>query len=271
MAQKPLPDQNPDASSAAPASPTTTKTISSGRRTIHMTLQHKGGVGKSFAANCITQFYQHENRPVKVIDADPSNKSLAAYKGLNVQAVDIMTEDNTVNSRAFDDIIDQIISSDLDFVIDNGATNFLPFMAYIVQNNLAEVLAENGRDLVAHVPIVAAEAMMETLQGFDDIASNLGRSAKLVLWLNEALKGEIRPQNREFEDLGVYKNHKANVAAIVRVPRHKSELFAQDMDQLLTLKMTFDEAMQSPEFRVMAKQRLKQIQREIFDQLALAV
>jgi hypothetical protein len=39
----------------------------------------------------------------------------------------------------------------------------------------------------------------------------------------------------------------------------------------LTRKMTFDEAMRSPDFRLMAKQRLKQIQREIFDQLAIAI
>jgi hypothetical protein len=43
------------------------------------------------------------------------------------------------------------------------------------------------------------------------------------------------------------------------------------MDELLTRKMTFDEAQQSPDFRLMAKQRLKQIQREIFDQLAVAI
>ena len=61
MVQRPLPD--PEASSASPASQTTTKTISSDRRTIHMTLQHKGGVGKSFVANCIAQFYVQQNRP----------------------------------------------------------------------------------------------------------------------------------------------------------------------------------------------------------------
>jgi hypothetical protein len=65
--------------------------------------------------------------------------------------------------------------------------------------------------------------------------------------------------------------HKDRITALVRVPYHVSELFAQDMDQLLTRKMTFDEAMQSPDFRLMTKQRLKQIQREIFDQLAIAV
>jgi hypothetical protein len=269
MAQKPLPD--PEVSSASVASPTTTKTNSSDRRTVHMTLQHKGGVGKSFVANCIAQYYLHEKRPAKVIDADPSNKSLAAYKALNVVALDIMTANNTVNSRAFDDIIDDIISSDLDFVIDNGATNFLPFMAYLVDNSVPEVLSENGRDLVVHVPIVGAEAMMETIQGFNDIASNIGGQARIVVWLNEALKGVIQPDGKDFEQIQAYVKHKDRITALVRVPYHVSELFAQDMDQLLTRKMTFDEAMQSPDFRLMTKQRLKQIQREIFDQLAIAV
>jgi hypothetical protein len=269
MAQRPLPA--PEASSACPASQTTIKTISSDRQTIHMTLQHKGGVGKSFVANCIAQFYLQQNRPVTVVDADPSNKSLAAYKALNVEALDIMTANNTVNSRAFDDIIDHIIASDKDFVIDNGATNFLPFMAYLVDNNVAEVLAENGRDLVVHVPIVGAEAMLETIQGFDDIARNLGGQARIVVWLNEALKGAIQPGGKDFEATPVYSRHKDRISALLRVPHHVSELFAQDMDHLLTKKMTFDEAINSPDFRLMAKQRLKQIQREIFDQLAVAV
>ena len=236
-----------------------------------MTLQHKGGVGKSFVANCIAQFYVQQNRPVKVIDADPSNKSLAAYRALDVESLDIMTANNTINSRAFDDIIDSIISSDRDFVIDNGATNFLPFMAYLVDNNVAAVLSENGRDLVVHVPIVGAEAMLETIQGFDDIARNLGGHARIIVWLNEALKGAIQPGGKDFEALPVYSRHKDSISALVRVPHHVSELFAQDMDQLLTGKMTFDEALNSSDFRLMAKQRLKQIQREIFDQLAIAV
>jgi hypothetical protein len=113
--------------------------------------------------------------------------------------------------------------------------------------------------------------MMETIQGFNDIASNIGGQARIVVWLNEALKGEIQPDGKDFEQIQAYVKHKDKITALVRVPHHVSELFAQDMDQLLTRKMTFDEAMQSPDFRLMTKQRLKQIQREIFDQLAIAV
>ncbi len=90
-----------------------------------------------------------------------------------------MTANNTVDLRAFDDIIYHIIQSIEDFVINNGATNFLPFMAYLVDNRVSEVLSENGIELVVHVPIVGAEAMMETIQGFNDIATNIGGQAKI--------------------------------------------------------------------------------------------
>jgi hypothetical protein len=269
MVLKPLPV--PEPSSVAAALPTTTKTSSSNRHTVHMTLQHKGGVGKSFVANCIAQYFLQCGQHAKILDADPSNKSLAAYKGLGAVSVDIMTVNNTVDSRKFDDIIDDITSTEADFVIDNGATNFLPFMAYLVDNNVAEVLAEHRRDLVVHVPIVGAEAMMETMLGFDDIADNLSHHARIVLWLNEAVKGLIQPGGKNFEDTQVYIKHKDRIAALVRVPHHSSELFGQDMDALLGKKLTFAEALQSTDFRLMAKQRIKQIQKEIFDQLAYAV
>lgn len=269
MAQRPLPALA--VSSDAPAFPTTTKTSSCDSHAIHMTLQHKGGVGKSFVANCIAQYYASKGRPIKVIDADPSNKSLAAYKALSVVALDIMAANNTVDSRKFDDMMDDIIGSASDFVIDNGATNFLPFMAYLVENRVTDVLAEHGRELMIHVPIVGAEARMETLQGFDDIASNIGQNAKVVVWLMEAIKGVILFDGKDFEATKAYAAHQAKIHTLIRVPHHTSELFAQDMDELLSKKLTFAEAINGTDFRLMARQRLRQMQREIFDQVALAI
>ena len=167
--------------------------------------------------------------------------------------------------------MDDIIATPSDFVIDNGATKYLPFMAYLVENRVADVLTEHGRELVIHVPIVGAEAKMETLQGFDDIASNIGQNAKIVIWLIEAIKGVILFDGKEFEATKAYEAHRANINAIIRVPHHTSELFARDMDELLSKKMTFSEAIDSIEFRLMAKQRLRQMQREIFQQVALAI
>jgi hypothetical protein len=68
-----------------------------------------------------------------------------------------------------------------------------------------------------------------------------------------------------------YEAHQEKINTIIRVPQHASELFAQDMDEMLSKKMTFAEAIGSTEFRLMAKQRLRQMQREIFEQVALAI
>jgi hypothetical protein len=238
---------------------------------VHMTLQHKGGVTKSFCANCLAQFYQATGRAVAVLDADPSNKSLAAYKALNVRSVDILCESNSIDSRKFDDIVESFIVEETDFIVDNGATNFLAFMSYLVSNNVSSILSEAGRRLILHIPIVGGEALNETMSGFDDIAGNLGADAKLVIWLNEAVKGVITFDGKEFEDSRAYDRHKTKILGLIRVPHHTSELFARDMEVILSKKLTFSEAIGNPEIRLMSKQRLKQMQREIFDQIAVVV
>jgi hypothetical protein len=238
---------------------------------IHMSLQHKGGSTKSFTANVIAQFYKDKNRPIIVLDADPSNKTLMAYEGIGAQPVQIMAENNTIDPRCFDDLIEQFLSTESDFVVDNGAANFPPFMNYMIENSVPTVLAESGRKLVLHVPIIGGEAMEETMQGFANIAGHFENNISIILWLNEAIKGPISRDGKEFEDSKVYQLHRSKVGGIVRVPYHSSETFGADMEQLLKNRMTFQEGIESNAFRLMAKQRLKQMQREIFEQVSLVV
>jgi hypothetical protein len=178
MALKPPPA--PDDSSRTKGQPNAAISGEVPRFNVHMSLQHKGGSTKSFTANVIAQFYQSKGRPVIVLDADPSNKTLMAYAGLGAKPVEIMADNNTIAPRLFDDLLEQFLATESDFVVDNGAANFPPFMNYMVENAVPAVLAEAGRRLVLHVPIVGGEAMEETMQGFANIA---------VLWLNEAVKG----------------------------------------------------------------------------------
>jgi hypothetical protein len=78
-----------------------------------------------------------------------------------------------------------------------------------------------------------------------------------VLWLNEAVKGPITANGKEFEESKVYQQHRAKVSGTVRVPHHSAETFGADMEQLLKGRMTFEEGIASQNFRLMAKQRLK--------------
>jgi hypothetical protein len=238
---------------------------------IHMSLQHKGGSTKSFTANVIAQFYKDKQRSVVVLDADPSNKTLMAYGGIGALPAQIMADNNTIDPRKFDDLLEQFLSTESDFIVDNGAANFPPFMNYMIENAVPTVLAEAGRKLVLHVPIIGGEAMEETMQGFANIAGHFENDISIILWLNEAVKGPITMNGKEFEDSKVYQLHKSKVSGIVRIPHHSAETFGADMEQLLRSRMTFKEGIESDSFRLMAKQRLKQMQREIFDQVLLVV
>ena len=271
MVQSPPPPAPPD-SSVVKVSPTTAQTSGDrARLAVHMTLQHKGGVTKSFCANCLAQYYQATGRVASVLDADPTNKTLAAYKALNVRSVDIMKDDNNIDTRKFDDLIEAFVTEDNDFIVDNGATNFLPFISYLVANSAASILADNGRRLVLHIPLVGGEALNETMVGFDDIAKAFATDVQIVVWLNEAAKGVISLNGKNFEESRSYERNKGKILGLIRVPYHTSELFGQDMETILSKKLTFAQAIESPDTRLMSKQRLKQMQREIFEQISAVI
>jgi hypothetical protein len=144
-------------------------------------------------------------------------------------------------------------------------------MAYMATNNVAGFLAAQRRRLVLHVPIVGGGDFADTIVGFDLIAKSFATDARLVVWLNEAANGEIERDGKDFEQMAVYVQHKAKILAVVRVPQHNSELFGRDMQTILKSKMTFAEAIESPATRLMSRQRLTMMQREIFEQLALFI
>src|SRR5579859_3467685 len=43
--------------------------------TIHLTLQGKGGVGKSLVASILAQYFRHHGREIRCIDSDPVNQT----------------------------------------------------------------------------------------------------------------------------------------------------------------------------------------------------
>jgi len=54
--------------------------------TVHLSLQGKGGVGKSLVASLLAQYFkQRKGMTVRCIDADPVNQTLAQYKELGAQ------------------------------------------------------------------------------------------------------------------------------------------------------------------------------------------
>src|SRR5579884_3436090 len=62
--------------------------------TIHLTLQGKGGVGKSLVASILAQYLRSGGRRVHCVDTDPVNRTLAQYSALTAERINLRDEHN---------------------------------------------------------------------------------------------------------------------------------------------------------------------------------
>ena len=232
---------------------------------VHITLQGKGGVGKSFISSLIAQYLRSQDKDVTCLDTDPVNATFAGYKALGVERVELM-DAGTLDQRRFDEVIERIVETDSHFVLDNGASSFLPLSSYLVENDAINLIANNGKQVVVHTVITGGQALLDTLGGFVSLAEQLAGNVRLVVWLNEYF-GDIEADGKSFEEMQAYIRNKDRVHGIVRIARQTSSTFGKDVGLMLDAKLTFDEVDAGSTFGLMAKQRLRQVKRSIFEQL----
>ena len=61
-----------------------------GSPTIHLTLQGKGGVGKSLVASILSQYFRHRGAEIHCIDTDPVNQTFSQYAELAAEHLQLM-------------------------------------------------------------------------------------------------------------------------------------------------------------------------------------
>ena len=236
---------------------------------IHLILQGKGGVGKSFIASTIAQFKVYQEEPPLCIDTDPVNATFEGYKSLNVQRINIMDKDE-INSRNFDSLIELIAATDAsDVIIDNGASSFVPLSHYLVSNDVPALLSDMGHQVIVHTVITGGQALLDTLQGFSSIAGQYPEEVDFVVWLNPYW-GAIEHEGKAFEQMQAYKQNKGRVSAIVKIPQLKAETYGRDLSECLQERKTFDEAIADTSLTIMTRQRLKLVKNTLFEQLEAA-
>ena len=233
---------------------------------IHMLLQGKGGVGKSFISSAIAQYKHSKGQTPLCIDTDPVNSTFHGYKSLNVRRLDIM-EGDEINPRKFDLLIEWLSETEIDdVVIDNGAATFVPLSHYLINNQVPVLLQGMGYELVIHTVVTGGQAMKDTLAGFVNLAKQFESPTLFVVWLNPYW-GIVEHEGRSFEKLNPYLENKDRVSALVTIPTLKPETFGQDLSDLLQARLTFDESINDPALTIMTRQRLKIIQRTLFGQM----
>ncbi len=233
--------------------------------TVHLSLQGKGGIGKSLVASLLAQYFMHRKSvPIRCIDADPVNQTLAQYKDLRAERLDLMRE-GTVDQRAFDGLMESLLTESGTFIVDNGASTFIPLWNYMLENNALALLKASGRRIFVHCVVTGGQALADTLSGFARLAQTTG-DRNIVLWVNEYF-GRVERDGRGLSDLPVYAEHAGSVVGSVAIPRRNQDTFGRDVEDVIARKLTLQEAIDSPSFPIMVRQRLRVVQRELFDQL----
>jgi len=231
---------------------------------IHISLQGKGGVGKSLISAILFQYLLSRGQEVRGIDADPVNQTLAEYRGLGVSRLNLL-KGGSVDQREFDLLIERFLTENGTFVVDTGASTFIPLWHYLLENQALDYLLERGKRVFIHSVITGGQSLNDTLSGFEQLAETT-REKNLVVWLNEYF-GPVLQDGVPFCETEVCRTHASKVHGSVAIVRRTADTFGRDVEQMISRKMTFEEALHGSDFTIMAKQRLRVIQRELFEQL----
>jgi hypothetical protein len=232
---------------------------------IHMVLQGKGGVGKSMIAAAIAQHKISKGQSPLCIDTDPVNATFEGYKALKVRRLNIMDGDE-INTRNFDVLVELIAMAENDVIIDNGASSFVPLSHYLISNQVPALLQDMGHTLVVHTVITGGQALLDTVSGFAQLASQFPAECLFVVWLNPYW-GAIEHEGKGFEQMKAYTANKGRVSAIIKIPTLKEETYGRDFAEMLQERMTFDEALSMESLTIMTRQRLKIVRTQLYGQM----
>jgi hypothetical protein len=197
------------------------------------------------------------------------NGSFHDITALGVRAVKILKEDSEeIDIGEMDSMVERILNEDSNFVVDNGATSFVPMSRYLVQDGVVEAICSAGEQVVVHTIVAGGPELVHTGRGLHAVVRQFPPEVEIVLWLNEH-HGEVRgADGKGFEDTPLYQEARHRLNCTVRLSRLNPHTFGANLADMLARNMTFAEADRSGELFAMAKQRLRQIKRPIFEQMA---
>jgi hypothetical protein len=237
---------------------------------IHLVLQGKGGVGKSFVALHLAQYFADLGVPTAVFDSDPLTPTLSNYQALAARYINFMLDDDELDVEQFDVLASEIVEACGHVVVlDTGSSNFIPLLGYLRSNDVLRVLTELGRHVVIHSVLVGGAGARETLGGLLSMVENLPADG-YVAWLNSFL-GPVLFDGKPFEETKAFGEIRDRLAGIVRIKHRRGTnqmLHLKALQEMTRLHLTYKEAMATPQFSLWDRQRLAQARREVNQQLS---
>ena len=132
-------------------------------------------------------------------------------------------------------------------------------------------MVEGGKRFIANIIIAAGNLFAETCSNLEAIADQMPPEVEIVVWINDHF-GPVVPAGRRFEDLEIYKMTQGRIAAVIQLDDHtfgEKQTFGADVSQMTRAGLTFAEVQGSPEFSIMAKHRLKRVEKDLYGKFAV--
>jgi hypothetical protein len=119
--------------------------------------------------------------------------------------------------------------------------------------------------VVVHTIVTGGQALLDTLHGAAQLIKQL-EGVRFVVWLNP-FWGPVAEDEKSFEQMKTYQDMKKRIESVIALPAYSDELLPQDIGAMLKKRLTFNEAIQSPEFTLMSRHRLSVAQRDVYARL----
>jgi hypothetical protein len=232
--------------------------------TLYVTLQGKGGVGKSYLTAAFAQWLLDQNQSVACIDTDTLNPTLLQYGPLKAMHLKL-SRDHVIDPRALDDLVAIVAEAPDDghVVVDVGSNGFETLMAYEVENGVFALLQELGHRVVVQTVIAGGPDAEETVKG--TMALLAATDVPIILWLNEHL-GPLALQGQPIADASFLHEARDRLVGTVLLPARTKATFGKDVEEMLRQRLTFAEAIE--QFDLMPRTRIKRVRDELWAQLA---
>ena len=240
-------------------------------RKLHFVLQGKGGVGKTVVALLLSQCIEEKGEPVICVDTDPVNASLSSLSSMNPERVSIFAG-KKVDTRALDLFTEKLLTEDAHFVVDNGASSFVPVSRYLIENDVAAMMTEESRQPVVHVVVTGGPGMLDTMKGLASIVQDFPPSVRIVVWLNEFFGPIVNVNGKPFEELPAYTENRERIFALVRLET-LSEEATSDLRDMFSRRLTFAQALAPDNTNILRvqKSRLFRLKQAVWPQIELVV
>ena len=236
-------------------------------RRLHFVLQGKGGVGKTVTALLLSQCIADKGEPVICADTDPVNASLSSLSPLPTEQVSIFAG-NKVDTRALDEFTERMITEDSHFVIDNGASSFVPISHYLLENDVSALLVDEGRLPVVHVVVTGGPGMLDTMKGLSSVLADFPPAVRIVVWVNQFFGPVINASGKPFQEMPIYVENEDRIFATIFLPQLSDEA-SSDFRDMISKRLSFTDALKRDNTSIlrMQKSRLFKLREVLWPQI----